>query len=55
MKNWKNIVFALVAIIGLFINIYIGFKSDFSNGYYNIIGFLLFSVLAISKITKKPL
>lgn len=55
MKNWKHILFMIIAIGGLIVNIYEGSRSDFHNGYYNIISFFLLSVLAISKFTKHPL
>ena len=31
------------------------FENNFENGYYTIISFSLFSILAISKFTKHPL
>lgn len=55
MQNWKNILFLLIAVGGLIINIVEGIKTDFATGYYNIIGFGLISILAISKFTKNPL
>ncbi len=55
MKNWKNILFLVIAVGGLILNILEGIKTDFGTGYYNVISFGLISILAISKFTKNPL
>ncbi len=55
MKNWQKILFIIIAIAGLILNICEGINTNFAKGYYNIIGFALIFILAVSKFTKNPL
>jgi len=55
MKTWTQYLFLILAIGSLLYSIYDGFQNNFENGYYTIISFSLFSILAISKFTKHPL
>ncbi len=55
MKTWTKYFFLIIAIGSLVYSTYNGFENNFENGYYTIISFSLFSILAISKFTKHPL
>lgn len=55
MKKYLNILMAFIAVGAFFRNLYFGILTNFSDGYFTIIAFFLFSVLFLSKFTKYPL